>query len=166
MKLMNVKCKNVHFINIAQNFSSVLSEEAEAHFVKWLWLRHSKQGAATEVGSDRTCVCTEHSSLLSMFPHCFARKGTMEGSMGWRVSCLSSSMEFRQQLAPGCTQPLGADPPSSRASNEDKFSLTSLICPCCTSFAHHSHRSGADLALQSFSCFHLFIMKSKEGNSL
>lgn len=162
MKLTNIKCKNVHFIIITQNFSSMLSEEAETDFVKWLWFRHYKQGAATKVASDRTGMCTEHISLLSMFPQCFARKGMMQGSTWWRVSCLSSSSEFRQQLAPVqiilSLYKLITPPPS----NEDKFSPTSLICPCCTSFAHHSQRCGTHLALQSFSCFHLFIMKSEE----
>ena len=38
-KLTNIKCKNVHVINITQNFNSVLSEEPEIQFAKWLWFR-------------------------------------------------------------------------------------------------------------------------------
>lgn len=35
----NIKCKNVHFINITQNFNSMLSEETEIQFAKWLFFR-------------------------------------------------------------------------------------------------------------------------------
>lgn len=39
MKLTNIKCKNVHFINITQNSNPILSEEAEIQFAKSLWFR-------------------------------------------------------------------------------------------------------------------------------
>lgn len=141
----------------------MLSEEAETNFAKWLWFRHWTKREQPPRWPLRGHVCTEHSSLLSMFPDCFARKGIM------KVTCDGRSIVPAPPLSSGNSWPQfrlysasTSWSPCSCARNEDKFSPTSLICPCCTSFAHHSHRHGTDSALQSFSCFHLIIVKRKE----